>query len=176
MRTFSWLGKLASVLAASTLCVASAAAFTPEEANTARRQWDETLAALDAANGELAGIEERLGKIKSELDVEYRVADDHTRRGSHEEESKSRAAIRELKSERDDLWVARDRAKLVVSQRQAEAESAEALFQIHDLESSESADSSLIKQWRKKHERALARARRLQRELETAGWPDQEVP
>ncbi len=168
MRTFAFPIRVIVLLGALCVCTAATRASTPEELGVALKHRDDALVVVDEAKAALADIEAQLAKIKTELDYEYRALDAEVRRKNRDEEAKHRATIRTLKEKRDGLWVARDQAKLVVAQREAESESAEALFRISELRSTGSNDSSQIQQLQKKHEKALARARRLQREIEAA--------
>jgi hypothetical protein len=171
MRTFVFPVQVVVLLGALCAWTASTGASTPEDSAAALQHRDGALVALGEAQTALEDIETQLTKIKQELDYEYRALDAEVRRKNREEESKHRATIRSLKKKRDGLWVARDQARLVVSQREAESESAEALFRISELQTSGSNDSPQIQQLQKKHEKALARARRLQREIDAAERP-----
>jgi hypothetical protein len=132
---------------------------------------DDSLVALDEARGTLAEIEAKLAALKDDMSREYRVMDDARRRKNRADELESRQLIEAMKATRDELWVGRDRARIVVGQRQAAWEAAEAGLRMHDLETSEGADAVQIQQLQRKHEKATAKASRLQREVEWADRP-----
>jgi hypothetical protein len=150
----------------------SHAGSTPEDLAGARERQEEARVALDAANESLFGVRGELDKLDEKLADAYRVLDNEMRRRDRAKEAESRAKVETLKSTRDQLWTKRDRAETLVAQREAELDSAQALVRIHELQSAANADSSQVKKWQKRHEKALAKARRLERSLEEPGRPE----
>jgi vacuolar-type H+-ATPase subunit I/STV1 len=156
------------LLGVSAALAASTGTPTPENLSAAQKHRDDALVTLEAAKTTLTDAEAKLSKVKNKLDYEYRALDAEVSRRNHEEEAKLRVTIQDLKETRYELSAKRDRARLVVTQREAESEAADALCQVFELRSSDNGDPSQIRQWQKRHEKALARARRLQREVEAA--------
>lgn len=155
-------------LGVSAALAASTGTQTPENLAAAQKLRDDAIVTLEAAKSALADVEAQLNKVKNELDYEYRALEAELRRRNREEEATLRATIQELKETRGEILIERDRARLVVAQREAESEAVDALCHVYELQSSDNGDPSRIHQWQKKHEKALAKARRLQREMEAA--------
>lgn len=154
--------------------VASVAGSTYEDPAEAQKHKEEASVALDATHAALTDLQAELDKVKEKLRSAYRVLDGEIRRGDKEGEADSRATIEELKATRDRLSTQRDQAHLRAALHQAELESAQALIRISELESTTNADPAQVAQWQKKREKAEAKARRLERDLQQQPDPSED--
>lgn len=157
--------RLTVVFICGALAVLTVAADEPKDATTGREQASE---ALGEAKQTLSDLTAQLKKTNEDMEGQYRILKSDTYRRDREQQTESKSDIQRLQQERNDLWAARDMARLVLLQREAEFESADALLRIFELQSSGKGESAEVRKWQKKQEKAQARALKLQREVEVA--------
>lgn len=137
-----------------------------EELVAAQQKATAAREAVDAADAALDEIRKKLENIAWQLEPLYRTLDVEMRNRDKKGEADTRAKIKPLKESRVELTASRERARMLLVQRQAELDAAEAQVRIQELLIAEEPDTKKIDDWKKKQEKAESTARKTAKLIE----------